>query len=134
MTIVTFDEQGNAQEQQFTFPKLPACTMAAEIGYEPKTTFWNDFSIADMFGLNAIHDTFKRAFNEWKDDVVYVAELALVLNHKGLWYYYAAEQHDNDERLQAVSQTYFAMWEAVDDYAKDHFTGDDWDYYFKVTD
>ena len=27
-------------------------------GYEMKTTFWNDFTIADAFGINAIKDTF----------------------------------------------------------------------------
>ena len=38
-------------------------------GYKPITTFYQDFSIADNFGINAIKDTFKRAFNEWKDDI-----------------------------------------------------------------
>ena len=28
-----------------------------ENGYELQTTFWNDFSIADRFGLSAIQDT-----------------------------------------------------------------------------
>ena len=36
------------------------------IGYEEKTTFWDDFSIADAFGMVAIKDTYRRAFNEWK--------------------------------------------------------------------
>ena len=35
-----------------------------ENGYELQTTFWNDFSIADRFGLSAIQDTFNRAFEE----------------------------------------------------------------------
>ena len=34
-------------------------------GYETFTTFWQDFTIADRFGVSAIKDTFKRAFNEW---------------------------------------------------------------------
>jgi hypothetical protein len=33
-------------------------------GYQMKTTFWQDFSIAEKFGLEAIRDTFKRAFDE----------------------------------------------------------------------
>lgn len=90
MTIVTFDEQGNAKEQEFTLPKLPQWTMAAQIGYEPKTTFWDDFSIADLYDLNAIANTFGDAFKEWRDNVEYIAELALVLNHKGHWYYQAS--------------------------------------------
>ena len=39
-----------------------------ENGYEVKTTFWEDFSIAERFGLSAIQDTFNRAFKEWKED------------------------------------------------------------------
>ena len=35
-------------------------------GYETITSFWSDFTIADRFGVNAIKDTYKRAFNEWK--------------------------------------------------------------------
>ena len=37
-----------------------------ENGNEVKTTFWEDFSIAERFGLSAIRDTFNRAFKEWK--------------------------------------------------------------------
>lgn len=28
-------------------------------GYETKTTFWEDFSIADVFGVSAVKDTYK---------------------------------------------------------------------------
>lgn len=31
-----------------------------------KTTFWEDFSLAERFGLSAIQYTFNRAFKEWK--------------------------------------------------------------------
>ena len=37
-----------------------------ENGNEVKTTFWEDFSLAERFGLSAIQDTFNRAFKEWK--------------------------------------------------------------------
>ena len=46
-----------------------------ENGYELQTTFWNDFSIADRFGLSAIQDTFNRAFKEWKENYKYLTEL-----------------------------------------------------------
>ena len=35
---------------------------------EFKTTFKNDFTIADKFGASAVKDTFNRAFNEWKNN------------------------------------------------------------------
>ena len=37
-------------------------------GYQPITTFYMDFSIADKFGINAIKDTYQRAFKEWNHD------------------------------------------------------------------
>ena len=58
-----------------------------ENGYELQTTFWEDFSIADRFGLAAVLDTFNRAFREWKGDYKFLTELTLVLNHK-IWQYY----------------------------------------------
>ena len=57
-------------------------------GYETFTTFWEDFSIADRFGVTAIKDTFTRAFNEWKHDYKYLTELVMVLNWK-LWHFYS---------------------------------------------
>ena len=42
-------------------------------GYEMTTTFMRDFDIADMFGENAIKDTFKRAFDEWKGNYIYIS-------------------------------------------------------------
>ena len=38
----------------------------AMTGYQPKTTFWMDFSIADRFGIEAIIDTYERDFKEWQ--------------------------------------------------------------------
>ena len=35
----------------------------AMTGYKPRTTFYEDFSIADAFGGTAIRDTYCRAFN-----------------------------------------------------------------------
>ena len=67
--------------------KVPKWNIESETGYKPRTTFWQDFSIADAFGGDAVTDTFHRAFNEWKDNCVYITELVMVLNHKiAQWY------------------------------------------------
>ena len=55
-----------------------------ETGYDLITTFWEDFSIADKYGIEGVKDTYRRAFNEWKDDYKFFTELTLVLNHK-IW-------------------------------------------------
>ena len=41
----------------------------SENGYTVQTTFWEDFTIADLFGLSAIRDTYNRAFKEWNEDL-----------------------------------------------------------------
>lgn len=49
-------------------------------GYQPITTFYTDFSIADKFGINAIKETYQSVFKEWQHDYKYMTELAMVLN------------------------------------------------------
>ena len=94
--------------------------------YEYKTTFWNDFTIADKFGLNAIQDTFNRAFNEWKTDYVYLTDLVMVLNHK-LWKHYEAGNND-------FAVLYDKLWKEADEYACENLKGKEAEYYFNVTD
>lgn len=128
VTFVNFSEDySDFNEEAITFemPKLPNWEMANLIGYTPNTTFWDDFSIADIFGIEAIIDTFERAFTEWKSDVRYIAELSLVLNHKGVYY---------SETRPLLSSTYLTLWERLHRWAQNYYTGEDAEYYFDVTD
>lgn len=95
-------------------------------GYEMKTTFWQDFSIAERFGISAIKDTYNRAFNEWKHDYVYLTELVLVLNWKG-WAFY-------DNGKTEISNVYFELWEQTDNYAYENLEGDELNYFLRTTD
>lgn len=99
--------------------------MVLDNGYEMTTTFWQDFSIADAFGVSAIKDTFKRAFNEWKENYVYLTELVLVLNHK-IWQWY----EKNDE----VARVYNELWEQADAYACDNLKGEEQEFFYRITD
>ena len=94
-------------------------------GYESKTTFWNDFSIADRFGVSAIRDTYKRAMRAWKTDPIYLTELVMVLNHK-IWYWY--------ERNETLARVYNELWEKADAYACENLKGDDLAYFYRTTD
>lgn len=94
--------------------------------YEFKTTFWMDFSIADKFGINAIKDTYNRAFNEWKNDVVYLTELVLVMNWK-LWDHYNNNNH-------AIARVYDELWRKSHNYACNHLKGEDLSYYLETVD
>lgn len=84
---------------------VPKWNVESELGYRPITTFWEDFSIADKFGNEAVNDTFKRAFTEWKGNYAYLTEMVMVLNHK-IW-----------------------QW-----YKKNNLKGEELDYYYSITD
>ena len=99
--------------------------MREEFGYITKTTFWEDFSIADRFGVGAIKDTFKRAFEEWKSDYIYLTELVMVLNHK-IWYWY--------DRDRKVAYVYQELYEQADVYACDNLKDDELRYFYETTD
>lgn len=96
-----------------------------EFGYEPKTTFWGDFGVADCYGLSAIKDTYKRS-KHFRDDKVYGTELAMVLNHKA-WEWDAREDEDK-------MKLYTELFHELDAYILDHWKGDKLKYYLEVTD
>lgn len=97
----------------------------AENGYELQTTFWDDFSIADRFGVSVIKDTYNRVFNEWKHNYKYLTELILVLNHK-IWQY-----HKNDPY---IAKLYDSLWKETDQYALENLKENELDYFYRVTD
>ena len=97
----------------------------AMTGYKPQTTFYTDFSIADRFGVNAIKDTFNRAFNTWKDDTVYLTELVMALNWK-IWEWY--------EKNDTIARLYNDLWSKADQYAVTNLKGEDLSYFYRTTD
>ena len=96
-----------------------------EFGIPQKTTFDDDFSIADRFGRKAVIDTYKRAFEEWKDNYEYLTELVLVLNWK-IWQYYT---EDPD-----LAELYNDLWGKADDYAMSNLKGEELSYFLRITD
>lgn len=93
-------------------------------GYKPITTFYEDFSIADMFGLDAIKDTYNRAFEEWKSDYKYVTELIMALNWK-IWEHY--------EKNDGYAELYNELWLQADEWANENLDGDAYYYYWCTT-
>ena len=96
-----------------------------ENGYELKTTFWNDFTIADAFGVDAIKDTYNRAFNEWKHDHIYITELCMVMNWKMFYWF---EKDDNKYQL------YYDLFTTLDEWCMDNLKDEQLDYFLKTTD
>ena len=95
------------------------------MGYTQISTFYEDFSIAEHFGVSAIKDTYKRAFKEWKTDYKMLTELVMVLNWK-LWRWY--QQNDT------LTELYDELYRQCDDYAYSHLKGDELSYFIRTID
>lgn len=95
--------------------------------YEFKTTFWSDFTIADHFGVEAIKDTYERAFNEWKDNYIYLTELVLVLNWK-IWQWY-----DNYGDCP-IARLYNELWEQTQSYGYENLKDEELTYFWRTLD
>ena len=93
-------------------------------GYKPITTFYEDFSIADRFGISAIKDTYNRAFNEWKSDYKYLTELVMALNWKS-W-----EHESNIEYCRLYCKLFYEL----QDYAYKNLKGEELNYFIRTTD
>lgn len=94
-------------------------------GYRPKTTFYEDFSIADRFGIPAVKDTYRRAFQSWKDNHIYLTELVMALNWK-IWEHY--------ETNDALAEVYNELWEKAAQYAVETLQDTELEYYLTTTD
>lgn len=89
------------------------------------TTFWADLTIAEVYGEEAVRETFERVTRDWGQNYKYYTEFVLCLNHK-IWRYY--------EKNETLARVYDTLWRKGDDYARDHYTGEAMDYYWQVTD
>lgn len=105
---------------------IPKWNIQEETGYQPKTTFWSDFCIADKFGPSSVQDTYDRAFNEWKTNVEYITEMVMVLNHL-CWYHFG-------KKNETLSKLYSKLYYQAHEWALDNLKGEDLDYYLSTTD
>lgn len=94
-------------------------------GYKFVSTFWEDFTVADAFGKDAVNETFDRCFKEWKDNVVYATELVITMSIKSCYWY-----EKNDE----LSMLYSELYHKIDGYNMDHLKGKDMEFYLNTTD
>lgn len=113
----------------FTINRLDRDVIESMFGYRPFTTFWEDFSLAEPFGVDAILDTYNRAFKEWNSNYKYVTELSLILNWKS-WYF----SEKNDPKSRLYSRIYADLWSKTDNWCCENLTGEDLKYYYRTTD
>lgn len=99
---------------------------ATQFGYEPKTTFWQDFSIADLFGESAIKDTYKNGLAYAESNYIYLTEFVMVLNHK-IWQHY-------EQGNMTISRLYNDLWEKTSAMAQETLKDDELSYYYRTLD
>jgi hypothetical protein len=94
-------------------------------GYEMTTTFFEDFRIAEAFGLDAVKETFNNAFKNWQFNHVYLTELAIVMSN------YSIAHYDNNKEL---SDLYTKLYYEVDQYCMDNLKNSALEFYLRTTD
>lgn len=106
--------------------RIKTWNIEAMTGYKPITTFYEDFSIADKFGISAIKDTYKRGlesakFMGYKE----LTELCMVLNWK-IW--------EHCETCPHFATVYQELWEKISEYIPEYLKGEELDYYYRTID
>jgi hypothetical protein len=97
-----------------------------ENGYERKTTFYSDLSIAEVYGKSAIVDTYNRVVDSWGNNRVYFTEFVMCLNYKS-WEF---DAKGNTE----LTELYVDLYYKADEIARNTFKGEDLEYYYNTTD
>lgn len=97
----------------------------AEIGYKRQTTFFSDLSIAEVYGVASLKDTYNKIIKSWLGDVVYFTEFVMCLNWK---------IHQHFDRNQTLAEVYNELFVKANKMAYDTYTGDELSYYIRTTD
>jgi hypothetical protein len=99
----------------------------SETGYKPMTTFYEDFSIADKFGISAITDTYNSIKRNLKSlDYKYTTELYMALNWK-IWEHY----YKNNE---PIARLYDKLWREIGAWVYENFNKEELSYFYRITD
>ena len=106
--------------------KVKTWNIEAMTGYKPQTTFYEDFSIADAFGISAIKDTYERGLETAKTlGYIYLTEFVMALNWK-IWEHF--------ETREQLARVYNDLWMKAEDIARDTLQGEELEYYYRTTD
>lgn len=126
-------EQLHALNVDAIHSSLPAWGIEEVTGYKPCTTFWQDFSMADVFVLNgqnpdAVLDTHSRSWPTVKEmglGVEGITEYVMVLNWK---------IHQHYPKQMELSELYDTLWKETDEWCMENLKGEDLNYYLDTTD
>ena len=113
--------------------------------YKRQTTFYSDLSIAEWTGgIKGIKDTYKNVMKSWKNNLKYLTEFVMCLNHKA-WEFaddgylsrgnrlrWVTTEEQKDELANLYSELYSQAYAEVEKmFAKD---SDSLSYFYNVLD
>ena len=104
---------------------LERLSLEKMLDYKFESSFWEEFSIAEVYGSEGVRDHWNLVFEQWKDNIKYLTELVLVLNIK-IFIWYGVDD--------SIGLTYDELWKQTDGYALETLKGDDLHYYLHTTD
>ena len=97
--------------------------------YEYQTTFMQDFAAIEDLGEVEINELAEKLFQLWKDDIVHLTELIMVINHRS-WYWYNV----NDELCTIYTELYYKYDEKAINYLERKGNEDNLRYFFRTLD
>lgn len=104
---------------------LEKLSLEKMLDYKFESTFWEEFSIAEDYGKDAVKEHYDLVFSQWKDNIKFLTELVLVLNIK-IFIWYGVDD--------TIGKMYDQLWKETDGYAIDTLKGDDLHYYLSTLD
>lgn len=109
-------------------------------GYEAFTTFYSDLTIGEVIeGTKGVNDTHKNVMESWLDDIKYITEYCICLNHKS-WEMAArlnkGQDNINGYDVQKLGQLYSNLFYQCKDKIYKHYEKNQsaLDYFFRTTD
>lgn len=97
-----------------------------EVGKERKTTFFSDLSIAEVYGVKSVKDTYKQVMRSWGNNLEFMCEWVVALNQK-IWQHY-------DTQNETLARVYDELWRKADEYCRNHFKGEELSEYYAYID
>jgi len=91
--------------------------IVSETGYNRKTSFYSDLSIAEWYGKKSVKETYDTVCEHWIDDYIYFTEFVMCLNYK-------AWEHSYRGNIK-LSELYSELYYNAEDLFYEHYKGDD---------
>lgn len=92
--------------------------------YKCRTTFWIHFRLADYYGMESIVRTYTRTKEEFKDNVVYMTDLVMVLKWK--------QKEHHEAGYEGFAELYNKLWTEANEFCLNHFSGEDLKYFSEI--